>query len=418
MAMAISMPDAVRAHDGRVNDPDPEVVGAENPIRGVWPGVFATAVDRPARLSSWPTVLLRLSYLALTCVFAFLRLLPMSGTDKDIEILALRHQLAILQRHVDTPRLTPPDRTFLAALLLRVPRPTLRRLHLIVSPDTILRWHRDLLRRRHARVSRRTRPGRPPTIRSIRALVLRLARENPSWGYRRIHGELAALGVTVAPSTVWEILRCNGIEPASRRDHLTWATFLHSQAHAILAADFFETRTLTGARLYVFAVIEHATRRIRILGATAHPTAAWTTQLARNLVMDLQDAGITMKYLIRDRDSRYTAAFDAVFADSGIAITKTGIRMPRMNAITERWVRTCRVELLDRTLIVNHNHLLHALREYERFYNDHRPHRTLHAAAPQRPLPSPITEPDRLRHLDIRRHDRLGGVLHEYQHAA
>jgi|SRR6266487_3304231 len=226
------------------------------------------------------------------------------------------------------------------------------------------------------------------------------------------------LGIKVAPSTVWEILKSNGIEPASERDHQTWAAFLRNQAHAILAADFFETRTLTGARLYVFAIIEHATRRVRVLGATAHPTAAWTTQLARNLVMDLHDAGASVKYLIRDRDSRYANAFDAVFHDEGIAIVKTGIRVPRMNAIMERWVRSCRAELLDRMLIVNQAHLLHALREYETFYNQHRTHRALQAAAPLRQLRQPITEPDRLDHLDIRRVDRLGGILHEYQHAA
>ncbi|GAB3901856.1 integrase core domain-containing protein [Kibdelosporangium lantanae] len=213
--------------------------------------------------------------------------------------------------------------------------------------------------------------------------------------------------------------KSNGVEPAPRRDHLTWAAFLRNQAHAILAADFFETRSLTGTRLFVLAIIEHATRRIRILGATAHPTAAWTTQQARNLIMDLQDAGATtVKYLIRDRDSKYTAAFDTVLADSGITIVKTGIRVPRMNAIMERWIRTCRTELLDRTLILNQAHLLHALCEYERFYNHHRPHRALHAAAPQRVLPQPITDPAVLTHLDIQRQDRLGGILHEYHHAA
>ena len=363
-------------------------------------------------------MLLRLSYLALTNVFALVRLLPMSAVDKDVEILALRHQLAVLQRQVDKPHLTAPDRAFLGALLHRLPKPTLRRLHLIVSPDTVLRWHRDLLRHRHAKASRSKRPGRPPTVRSIKSLVLRLAEENSSWGYRRIHGELAALGIKVAPSTVWEILKDAGIDPVPGRDRQTWPAFLRSQAHAILAADFFETRTLTGARLYVFAVIEHATRRVRVLGVTAHPTAIWTTQLARNLVMDLQDAGATVKYLIRDRDSRYTAAFDAVFRSEGIAIVKTGIQVPRMNAIIERWVRSCRAELLDRTLIVNQAHLLHALREYEAFYNEHRPHRTLRAAAPLRPLPQPIVKPGRIDRLDIRRRDRLGGILHEYRHAA
>ncbi len=360
-------------------------------------------------------MLLRLSYLALTNMVAFVRLLPMSHVDKDVEILALRHQLAVLQRQIGRPRLAPPDRAFLAALLHRLPRPTLRQLHLIVSPDTVLRWHRDLLRRHHAKASRPKRPGRPPTVRSIKRLVLRLANENASWGYRRVHGELAVLGIKVAPSTVWEILKDAGIEPVPGRERQTWPAFLRSQAHAILAADFCETRPLTGGRLYVFAVIEHATRRVRVLGATAHPTATWTTQLARNLVMDLQDAGATGKYLIRDRDSRNTAAFDAVFHSESIAIVKTGIRVPRMNAIMERWVRSCRAELLDRNLIVNQAHLLHALREYETFYNEHRTHRALHAAAPLRPLPQPITAPDR---LDIRRRDRLGGILHEYHHAA
>lgn len=227
--------------------------------------------------------MLRLPYLALTGMFALLRLLPTTNSVKDIEILVLRHELAILQRQIPKPHLTPPDRAFLAALLHRIPRPTVRTFHLIVSPETVLRWHRDLLRRHHARASRPKRPGRPPTIRSIQTLALRLARENPSWGYRRIHGELASLAIKIAPSTVWEILRINGIDPAPRRDQQTWATFLRHQARAILAADFFETRTLTGARLFVLAVIEHTTRRIRILGATAHPTAAWTAQQARNL---------------------------------------------------------------------------------------------------------------------------------------
>lgn len=194
--------------------------------------------------SCWWIVLLRLPYLAVSSVFAFLRLLPMSAVDKDIEILTLRHQLAVLQRQIDRPCITPADRAFLAALLHRLPRPKLRQLHLIVSPETVLRWHRDLMRRRHADASRRKRSGRPPTRRSIQILVLRLARENSSWGYRRIHGELAVLGIKVAPSTVWEIIRAHGIEPAPERDRQTWAAFLRGQAHAILACDFFTVTTL------------------------------------------------------------------------------------------------------------------------------------------------------------------------------
>jgi putative transposase len=369
------------------------------------------------QVPGWPTVLLRLPYLALSSMFTLLRLPPMGDRDKDIEILALRHQLTVLQRQIDKPRLTTTDRAFPAALLRWLPRIRLRQPHLIVSPDTIMRWHRDLLRRR-ANASRSKRPGRPSTRRAIQTLVLRLARENSGWGYRRIYGELAALGITIAPSTVWEILKRHGIEPVPQRTGTTWAAFLRHQAHAILACDFFTATTLTGTTYYVFAAIEHATRRVRVLGATAHPTAAWVTQIARNMVMDLQDAGASARFLIRDRDSRYTAAFDMVFTCEGIAIVTTGIRMPRMNAIMERWVQTCRFELLDRTLIWNHEHLLHALGEFESFYNEHRPYRTLHSAAPLRPLPQPITDPTRIDHLDVHRQDRLGGILHHYTHAA
>ena len=205
-------------------------------------------------------------------------------------------------------RFDPSDRAFLAALLHRLPRDVLRRLRLLVRPDTVLRWHRDLVARRHAAQSRPKRPGRPRTVRSIRALVLRLARENPSWGYRRLHGELLVLGVKVAASTVWEILKEAGIDPAPERASSTWADFLRSQADALLACDFFETVTLTGARMYVLAVIEHANRRIRILGATAHPTASWVAQAAKNLVMDLEDAGCRARLLIRDRDGKFPAA--------------------------------------------------------------------------------------------------------------
>ena len=212
-------------------------------------------------------VLLRLAYLTVTNTFAVLRLLPMSDRDKDVEILALRHQLAVLQRHLvpGTVPFTPADRAFLAALLQPLPRTVLRRLQLLVRPDTVLRWHRDLMKRRHARISHRKRPGRPPTVRSIHVLVLRLVGENPSWRYRRIHGELATLGIKVAASTVREILHAEGIDPPPDRSTSTWADSLRGHAHALLAVDFIETLTLTGQRQYILAVIEHATRRIRAL---------------------------------------------------------------------------------------------------------------------------------------------------------
>jgi len=295
---------------------------------------------------------LRLAHLGLSNAFALLRLLPMSDRDKDAEILALRHQLAVLQRQLgpDRVRFTPSDRALLAALLHRLPRRVLTSLHLVVRPDTVLRWHRELVARRHAEQSRPKRPGRPRTARSIHILVLRLVRQNPEWGYRRVHGELLVLGVKVAASTVWEILQDAGIDPAPERSTTTWAAFLRSQADALLARDFFETVTLSGARLYVFAVIEHATRRIRVLGATAHPTASWVTQAARNLAMDLEDVGCRARLLIRDRDGKFPALFDQVLADAGIEVVLSGVRMPRMNSIMERWAQTCRHELLDRTL--------------------------------------------------------------------
>ncbi|WP_433272708.1 hypothetical protein ACQPZF_17105 [Actinosynnema sp. CS-041913] len=204
-------------------------------------------------------MLLRLAYLGMTNAFALLRLLPVSDRDKDVEILALRHQPTILERQLGDarPRFSPGDQAFLAALLHRLPVQALRRLRLLVRPETILRRHRDLLAHRHAAGSRPKRAGRPRTIRSIRLLVLRLARENPAWAYRRIHGELLVLGIKVAASTVWRILQDAGIDPVPERTSTTWATFLRSQADALLACDFFETRTLSGARLYVLTVIEH-----------------------------------------------------------------------------------------------------------------------------------------------------------------
>ncbi|MDH6120935.1 hypothetical protein ABH930_004912 [Kitasatospora sp. GAS204A] len=234
-----------------------------------------------------------------------------------------------------------------------------------------------------------------------------------------MHGELAALGIKIAASTVWEFLKAGGIDPAPDRSVTTWADFLRSQAGALLACDFIETVTLTGQRQYILAVIEHASRRaVRVLGATAHPTAHWVGQAARNLVMDLENAGAAVSYLIRDRDAKFPALFDQILGDAGIKVVLSGIRMPQMNSVMERWVQTCRHELLDRTVIWNERHLRHALREFERHHNGRRPHQAMNQAAPLRVVPEPIADPGRIARLDIRRHDRLGGVIHEYRHAA
>ncbi|MFD8386668.1 integrase core domain-containing protein [Streptomyces sp. NPDC059679] len=365
-------------------------------------------------------MLLRLAYLGATHAFAMLRLLPMTDRDKDAEILALRHQNTVLERQLgkEKIRFTPSDRAFLAALLHRLPLHVLRQLRLLVRPDTVLRRHRNLVARRHAVSCRPKRPGRPPTVRSIRVLVLRQAKETRVGGYRRLHGELLVLGVKMGASTVREILKEAGIDPAPERNSSTWATFLRSQADALLACDFMETVALSGVRMYVLVVIEHGSRRIRILGATAHLIASWVAQAAKNLVMDLEDLGCRARFMIRDRDGKFPELFDAVLKDAGIDVVLSGIQMPRMNSITERWIQTCRRELLDRTLIWNQRHLLHALREYEQFYNGHRPHQGIANARPLHPLPPPIDNPDALARLEIRRHDRLGGILHEYRHAA
>ena len=334
---------------------------------------------------------LRFVFLLITRLAAWLRLSRREETWKTAEILILRHQLAVLQRRQPRrPKLNWADRALLAALLGVIPKACRHGLRLLVTPDTILRWHRDIVRRRWATRSMRGKTGRPATRRNIKALVLRLARENPEWGYRRIHGELAGLGVRVAVLTVWEILKANGIDPAPRRTGPTWSQFLRSQADAILACDFFTVDMLNGTQAYVLAVIEHATRRIRILGVTLHPTGEWTTQQARNLIMDLGGQAERMKFVIRDRGSNFTAAFDAVLADAGIRTVLCNVRTPRMNAIAERWIGGCRRELLDRTLVCNQNHLRRILREYETHHNQHRPHRSLHGAAPLKPLPEPV----------------------------
>jgi hypothetical protein len=242
----------------------------------------------------------------------------------------------------------------------------------------ILRWHRDILRRRWAARSIRGRTGRPATRQTIRALVLRLARENPEWGYRRIHGELSGLGVNVAAPAVWEILQASGTGPAPRRTGPTWSQFLRSQADAILASDFFTAGLPGGTRACVLAVIEHAARRIRILGVTLHPTGEWTTQQARNLLMDLGEQTHRVKFMIRDRGPDFTAASDAILAGAGIRTILCNVRTPRMNAIAERWIGGCRRELLDRALVWNQHHLRRILREYETHHNQHRPHRSLY----------------------------------------
>jgi transposase InsO family protein len=355
---------------------------------------------------------MRFAYLAVLRVFGWLALLARSDRAKDAEILILQHQVAVLQRQVKTPRLSWADRAVLAALARLLPGSQLGQLRLIVSPRTLLRWHARLARRHWAHPHRA--PGRLRTAHVVRTLILEMARDNPGWGYRRIHGELAGLGHKLAPSTVWQILKDAGIDPAPRRSGQTWKAFLDAQAKTILATDFFHVDTVFLRRLYVLFFIEHGTRRVRVAGITAHPTREWVAQQARNLLMDLGDRADGVKFLIRDRDAKFTAAFDAAFAAAGVRIIRAPVQAPRANAIAERWIASARRECLDRMLVIGERHPRLVLSEYVDYYNSHRPHRTLL----QNPPAGRAHRPAEVTGMRIVRKDRLGGLIHEYAQVA
>jgi putative transposase len=319
---------------------------------------------------------LRLLYLIFRQLLGWLVLLARRSGTKDAELLVLRHEVAVLRRQVVRARLDWADRAVLAGLARLLPRPSWNRV--FVRPETLLRWHQDLVRRRWSYPHRR---GRPGVALELRDLVLRLARENPTWGYRRIHGELGRLGYKIGASTVWAILHRAGVEPAPKRSALTWRQFLRAQAKSVLAVDFFTVDTVLLKRLYVLLVIEVATRRVHVLGMTAHPSGEWVAQQARNLLMALEDRAGRFRFLLRDRDAKFTAAFDTVVAADGIRVLIT----PRANAYAERWVGTVRREVLDRMLIVGCRQLRSVLAEYVDHYNGRRPHRALEQAPPLGP---------------------------------
>jgi putative transposase len=352
--------------------------------------------------------LLRLGYWLSRRLFELVLLLVRSEQRKEVEILLVRHELQVLGRQVARPQLRPSDRVVLAALGQALPRAR----SMLVEPATLLRWHRALVRRRWT-FPRRP-PGRPPMVSQARQLVLRLASENPSWGYKRIHGELTGLGYTLSPSTVWNILRRHGIEPVPGRARLSWREFLRQQAAGIVECDFFTVDTIWLRRLYVFFFIELERRRVHIAGITAHPNGAWATQQARN-VLTLSAEGKHPQILIRDRDVKLTKAFDAFLSNEGVTVIRTPIAAPKAKAHAERWVGSVRRECLDRILILSRSHLEHVLREYVDHHNTHRPHRALDQRPPI-PQPIPIRPPPDQAH--IRRRDRLGGLLHEYELAA
>jgi transposase InsO family protein len=332
------------------------------------------------------------------------------GLDvKDLELLVLRHELAILRRQVGRPKLGVADRALLAAAAVHLPLP--ERSVMLVTPRTLLRWHRALVRRKWRQPIGRA--GRPPLSPEIRELVLRLARENPSWGHRRICGELAKLGVRVSPTSIRRLLAQARLEPAPRRSGPSWREFLRSQAAGIVASDFFTVETILLRRFYVLSFIAHASRRVWLAGCTRNPTGEWVTQQARNLGLDFSESDV--RFLIRDRDSKHSGSFDEVFRSGAIRIVKTPVRAPKANAIAERFVRTVRAECLDWLLILNRRHLEHVLRVYVDHYNRERPHRSLDLRAP---MPEE-SAPGRSGSLgDIHRRDRLGGLIHEYYQAA
>ena len=356
-------------------------------------------------------MILSVLYLLVRRLLELVVLLGRSQQRNEVEILVLRHELAVLRRQVPRPRHHRRDRLLLAALSRLLPRS--RWPIFAVTPQTVLRWHRDLVARRWTYPART--PGRPRTGKTIRDLVLRLARENSSWGHRRIQGELAGVGYRVAASTVWAILRRAGVDPAPRRSGPSWRQFLTAQARGIICCDFLTVETVLLRRLYVLIFVQVADRRVHLAGVTAHPTGAWAAQQARNLAMDLDDRLGTLRFLIHDRDPLFTTAFAEVFKAEGLRIITTLPRTPRMNAICERVNGTLRRELLDGTLILNERHLALVLREYLIHYNRHRPHQSRQHRPPDVET-QPVRDIADLR--SVRRKPVVAGMINEYHHAA
>jgi putative transposase len=357
-------------------------------------------------------VLASFLYVMFGRVMALVFLCFRSSDFKELEIVVLRHELAVLRRQVSRPVLRPADRAFLAAASRLLPRTRWR--SFFVTPETLLAWHRRLVARRWTYPGRR--PGRPRVSREVRELVLRLARENPQWGYQRIAGELRGLGVAISATSVRRILIAAGLGPAGTRDGLSWREFIRSQAQSMIACDFFTVDTISLRRIYALFFIELSTRRVHLAGMSEHPDGAWTAQQARNFVFSLPERDRPLEFLVRDNDGKFTRAFDTVFNTEGIGVIHAPVRAPKANAVAERFIGTIRRECLDWILIANRRHLQHVLRKFVGHYNGHRPHRALCLAPPEPRRPAPPTRMPPT--ASIRRHDRLGGLIHEYSIAA
>jgi transposase InsO family protein len=346
-------------------------------------------------------------YLVVRNLFALVWLLGRPRRSKELEILVLRHELAILRRQASRPTPTRADRALLASLSRSLPRPAWTAFTL--KPETLLRWHRQLIARRWTYSHRRL--GRPPLERSLRDLILQLAGENPHWGYKRIVGELKGVGIEVSPTSVRKVLLEAGLRPAPQRVHSSWRAFLRAQAASMLACDFLTVETIFLQRVYVLFFISFATRRIEYVACSSNPDGPWVAQQARNLAMQLGDDQ-PFRFLIHDRDTKFSHAFDEVFQTEGIKVIRTPVQAPNANAFAERWVRTVRSDCLDRILILGRRHLEHVLRVYRRHYNEHRPHRALQLLPPNGRSPTPGTAP-----AGLLRRDLLGGLIHEYDAA-
>ena len=352
-------------------------------------------------------------YVVACRLFALVLLLARSDRSKELELLVLRHELSILRRRARRPQLTESDRLVLAALS----RVMLRRSWqaFLVTPETLLRWHRRIVARRWTYPHRR--PGRPPVDAEVRQLILRLARENGHWGYVRIVGELRKLGINVSATLVRNVLARAGIRPAPERAGSSWRSFLRQHRHTIVACDLFTVETVWLRRLYVLFFVSIGTRRVEYVACTSKPDTPWVTQQARNLLMSVDDRKQQFRSLIHDRDAKFSGGFDHVFQSEGIAVIRTPVQAPNANAHAERWVGSVRRECLDRLLIFSRRQLEHVLRVYTRHHNEHRPHRALALRPPEQAAgsPAPLRAPP---YPQLNRTDLLGGLIHEYEHAA